>query len=385
MNATWNVSIRAAALLVLLLPGCTDPETPQYTNKLDRRSPQYVPSPPTKLSVSGLTERNRVFQWQRNSLGEQGFRLERKLGQLGIYTFVCEVPGGTLSYTDTTSMIADTDYTYRILAFAADGLTSAFDSVTVRLLFPAPYDVHVVSNSGDFVRVQWMDSSAEHAGYVVERRTRTTDYRAIATLPPDTMWCTDADLDTTQDYEYRVKAVTGLNASGYSSTSGVMFIPASVDPSLQGQIATSFSAVDDDGVLFVTNTSSGSCSLFNVLTNQVGWSSSQFSLAQAAFSRNGAFLTGRSPDGLVRVIQTSDGNQLQAIPVSSNVNILQLVISDDGKMVAGHDGRNIWGWDTDVGTVVFEVVRTDMGIQSIDLSPDGSTIASAMGTMVKFW
>jgi hypothetical protein len=56
--------------------------------------------------------------WTDNASNEAGFQIERRVGTTGPFAPVDRLPADTTSYIDTTGLVADTTYCYRVVAFA---------------------------------------------------------------------------------------------------------------------------------------------------------------------------------------------------------------------------------------------------------------------------
>ena len=70
-----------------------------------------------------------VLTWQDNSTNEDGFNVERRLGQTGSFTPLATVAKDVATYTDIVANDAgDTEYCYRLNAFNKDGV-SAYSNV----------------------------------------------------------------------------------------------------------------------------------------------------------------------------------------------------------------------------------------------------------------
>lgn len=77
------------------------------------------PSPPTNLRAFALSSTQIQLDWKDNSMGEQGFEIERK-GESGDYTVIAQVGANVTTYTDG-GLTRDTTYTYRVRAYNAAG------------------------------------------------------------------------------------------------------------------------------------------------------------------------------------------------------------------------------------------------------------------------
>jgi len=93
------------------------------------------PAPPSGLTAAALDYETIDLAWIDQSADEDGFHLERSVGQSGPFDLLVETGAGVIAYTDTT-VIALTEYCYRVSAFNGDG--SSQPSSVVCETPPAP-------------------------------------------------------------------------------------------------------------------------------------------------------------------------------------------------------------------------------------------------------
>ncbi|MBC8252768.1 MAG: DUF1565 domain-containing protein, partial [Ardenticatenia bacterium] len=89
---------------------------------------------PTGLQVGAFPEGRIRLQWQDNSGDEQGFRVERATGIIGVtWTEIVSLPANTTVYDDTPDVL-DESFWYRLRAFNAAG-TSAYSNESFNSTF----------------------------------------------------------------------------------------------------------------------------------------------------------------------------------------------------------------------------------------------------------
>jgi hypothetical protein len=85
----------------------------------------------------------------------------------------------------------------------------------------APTTLQAQALSQTSVRVTWSDNSSDEEGFYVERKTASTAYARVATLPANTASYDDSGLAQGTAYTYRVVAYLGASMSGYSNEASV--------------------------------------------------------------------------------------------------------------------------------------------------------------------
>ena len=206
-------------------------------------------------------------------------------------------------------------------------------------------------------------------------------------LPADSNGHTEIQLDTTQDYEYRVRSLSKFNVSGASNTIGIIYEPSTV----KGQYQTSLypytiCSVSRSGSLYFLSNQFGKTGVFDMLSNGLTWSTEAYNgLTGAGISWDDQKVAVCSGDGLIRVIRIGDGNQVQAIGVPASVWPIQVILDSDGSKLYSCYGNVIYCWSTLDGSQMMATPPRTYDIARIDLSPDGNTLACATGSIVELW
>ena len=92
--------------------------------------PCYPPADPTDLTATAVGYDGIDLAWTDASANEDGFRIERRPGQTGAWTQIAET-GPDVTFYESRSLIQQTEYCYRVVAFNGDG-TSAYTNTPAR-------------------------------------------------------------------------------------------------------------------------------------------------------------------------------------------------------------------------------------------------------------
>ncbi|MFQ5529868.1 MAG: fibronectin type III domain-containing protein, partial [Gemmatimonadota bacterium] len=98
--------------------------------------PPDPPAAPTGLLATATGETTADLTWTDGSTNEDGFRIERRVGQGGAWSEINTVGPNVTSYGDS-GLTGDTEYCYQVRAFNADG-NSAYTNISCATTDPPP-------------------------------------------------------------------------------------------------------------------------------------------------------------------------------------------------------------------------------------------------------
>jgi transcriptional regulator CtsR len=167
---------------------------------------------PANLQITQNTITSVTLNWQDNSTGEEGFRIERKQGT-GNWDLITTLSG--TSYTDETFEL-NTNVFYRIAAYYGD-YYSDFAANSFNSQLPPPENLTITANSATSVTLNWSYNLTGHEGFRVERKIDNGNWEMLAdNLNPNQTNFTDDGLDLPQhEYNYRVFAFLNGFQSNY--------------------------------------------------------------------------------------------------------------------------------------------------------------------------
>ncbi|MDO8519741.1 MAG: DUF4215 domain-containing protein, partial [Deltaproteobacteria bacterium] len=174
---------------------------------------------PTGLLAISTSSTSVNLAWADYFNYETGFKIERKTGA-GVFIQIIQTAANAISYTDNTGLTPGTGYIYRIRAtnLAGDSAYSAVVSVTTSApTAPAAPSAFTATPTRTSIVLTWTDNATNESSFVIQRKTSTTSYSPLTTLPVDTITYTNIGLPPSTRYYYRIKATNGTGSSVYVS------------------------------------------------------------------------------------------------------------------------------------------------------------------------
>jgi hypothetical protein len=182
-------------------------------------TPLPGPNAPSNLSANARSQSRIVLNWRDNAANEQGFRIERRLGD-GPWSAVGEVGANVRRYV-STGLSPGTTYGFRVASYNAVG-TSDYSNEATATTFgsarrpQAPSDVVARLAAADEIVLSWRDNADNEQGFRIERKIRTGPWTQVGEVGPDVISLTDRDLKLNTVYRYRVRAFNAKGASGFA-------------------------------------------------------------------------------------------------------------------------------------------------------------------------
>lgn len=203
-----------------------------WSNTASAATLPYAASAPLDLVATAVSPGQINLAWTDGSDNEAGFKIEQSLSGTGGWGEAGSVPAGGTAYAVTTGLAADTRYFFRVYAYNAGGASPYSNTAEARTL-PEPPAAPAGLSAGALSQTQiglsWTDSSANEAGFKLERCTgpACTDFTLVAMLGAGAVQYVDAGRTTGQIYRYRLYA---YNAGGNSAFSNIASASASLPP-----------------------------------------------------------------------------------------------------------------------------------------------------------
>ena len=184
--------------------------------------------PPTNLIANARWDGNMWvvdLSWQDNSTDEEGFAIERKVGNED-YEEIDRVGPNIRNYTDDnkgSGLVENTTYTYRVRAFRGSTYSNySNEATTTTSLMLPPTNLQAIGGERSMF-LMWQSTTSNQLGFEIERKHPTPlnpndSYNLIGTVGSEQR--TYSDLFVYSDgkpYYYRVRAYNQTDKTDYSN------------------------------------------------------------------------------------------------------------------------------------------------------------------------
>ncbi len=183
---------------------------------INTNPPADPPAAPNALVATTVDDQRIDLAWADQSDNEDGFRVERALGQAGAFAEIDLTGANVQSYADT-GLAENTEYCYRISAFngAGDSANTAISCATTDETttptdpLAAPTNFSATALGDTQIVLDWTDNATNELGFEIQRSTNgiNGNYTRLArVLEVNATGFTDNNLTIGQEYCYRVRA-----------------------------------------------------------------------------------------------------------------------------------------------------------------------------------
>ena len=190
---------------------------------------QYpIPEAPEGLTAVATSLTDATLAWNDRANNEQGFAIERSVGDSTSFVELASVAMDVTSYEDNT-LTSNQVYYYKVRALGQSDHSPYTKIVSVNT-YGAPDNLTVALQNTNDVVLAWQDNSDIENGFVVERSANGITFSTIATLEADVVTYTDVEITAGTDYQYRVYAfVDDVNTDATNTaTIGILAAPSNL-------------------------------------------------------------------------------------------------------------------------------------------------------------
>lgn len=187
-------------------------ETPEILNAFP---------PPSNLTIAQNDVHTFTLNWQDNSIGEEGFSIERKIDS-GTYELIFTTGENITAYVDDINVRDqfDTIY-YRLKAiYQAENSLSVEGSLSIG--FPAPAYAGFDKITINSIEISWVDNSNDEDGFYIDKQVGTAAWQMeYDSVGPNVEEWIDTAAEINETLKYRIYAYSGNNQSDYFETPGI--------------------------------------------------------------------------------------------------------------------------------------------------------------------
>lgn len=308
----------------------------------------YLLNGPSELRVKTNSDFNVTLLWLDNSNWEDGYILQKSLGDSLSFKDYAVLPSNTTSFSDTAVIYPQIACYYRLFAYK-DKQKSCAATVSFHLSDIIRPSQLIIENTTDrTVTLKWQDYSDLETGYVIQRSENPSAFKDLCYLSANTTTFTDSNLNKENTYYYRVAALSKTGTSDYTA-----------------QVGIGFNINIEKPVIFDKTYGVGDFSFIPGSDNI------------AVGGNNVLGNTNTLPNGNTQIaIYNQAGKLIRSIPDYNST----LSISSNGRFMAT-SGENyvVKVWDIQTGTLVrtFNRIYWAFGMRPVKsaLSPDGQILA----------
>jgi WD40 repeat protein len=204
---------------------------------------------PTNLSLIFTSDTSATLSWEDNSSFETSFIIQQQINSS--YISIMELPSNTLSAEISGNFYNDIFYHFRVGA-VSEYTTSFSPSISQQFKFNSPRNLSINNVSIDKLRLEWESGNNFETAYKIERSINSSQFSEIATTNVGELNFVDLTVDTSNEYSYRIKAISSINVSLPSIIIKALFVPfLSFNRNIQAPSPISAYDINDESDLIV--------------------------------------------------------------------------------------------------------------------------------------
>jgi hypothetical protein len=174
--------------------------------------------PPSNLKATIISETEINLTWKDNSSNETSFKIEQKTNTGDSWNEIDTIIADKTSYS-IVNLKSDKLYTFRVFAYNSTyNIRSESEECEISIkALSSPSGLTVKTTSSSAINLEWTDNSTEEEGFIIERKSKDSDFMEIAKTGSNVAKYSDNKLQAGKEYYYRVKAFKGTSQTPFSN------------------------------------------------------------------------------------------------------------------------------------------------------------------------
>lgn len=343
---------------------------------------------PTNLIATLTSDTSLSLSWRDNSNVETGFTIEQKVSS-GNWQPLVTVDSNVVSKTLNGEFRTSEIYHYRIRAFNDIGISSFSEIDTAVIRIPVPTKLKIIAESSTSIQFEWLDNCNYETGYKIERSVNGGSFAEIGVVPANQNSFLVTGLDTSRNYQYRVRTLTTYNVSTNSDIVSTGYIlsgsPIRVLVGHTGVIKSGLFTQDDQFII-----TAGFDRQINIYSANDGTLvrtiPGDATFHNLDLSPDGSTIAGACEDGTIKLWNVFDGSLIRTL-TGHTKGVLSVKFNSDGtQLVSGGKDEKVILWNAPDGSLIDSLVGHTGFVTSVLFTPDRQKIISAeYNRVIKIW
>jgi uncharacterized protein (TIGR02145 family) len=200
----------------------------QYSSSYQEQSKTAAIPAPENLQIEKLTDKSYQLSWTDNVIGEQGYKIDRKIDNGNWQTSYGVVSANLATFIDTNVFQKSSsaiNVEYQVYSFYQN-YQSVKTNISTNAELTAPANLVITQTSITSVTLTWQDISNGEEGFRIERKYEGSSWFPLATITENNYVFADSNFELNTQVYYRICAYLVSYSSSYIEKDFDATIPA---------------------------------------------------------------------------------------------------------------------------------------------------------------
>ncbi|MBN2769203.1 MAG: SUMF1/EgtB/PvdO family nonheme iron enzyme [Spirochaetes bacterium] len=177
--------------------------------------------PPDNLFYTKIDLNTIILNWEQNSDGEDGFKIDKKVGDEDWTIEYAVLNENVVTWTDYEAEI-NQNIQYRVYGFKGTNDSNPVLTDIIDNTFPAPSNLNSSNINLNTIALNWQDNSIGEDGFKIDKKVGNEDWTIeYAVLNENVATWTDYEAEINQNIQYRVHGYKGTITSTYIQSGNI--------------------------------------------------------------------------------------------------------------------------------------------------------------------